>query len=289
MCPESRPASTARGVRHEVRHFGSKGRPHAPSPRSREKVAVGQVGVGRDDWPRRRRGTEDDAGRGRDGAAQREGSLQHQADKPRPAGRPRFAARRRWASLRACRAGTCCSTIRAPGARAVVFAAGAGLTASTTLKIHIRSRSSRRRCSTTVREPAGATRSSCLAAPPRLPMNYGILSARRRRAGSLLLVGHSLGGLLRTPLCTALSGRSGWPALFRPAHEDYLAHTPKQTLLGTLQTGLCSRASVPCDSEQFYRDMFERMFAEWPVSIRDRLAEYHLGSLRKSLQEWPAR
>ncbi len=41
--------------------------------------------------------------------------------------------------------------------------------------------------------------------------------------------------------------------------------------------------------KQFYRGAFERVFAQWPDSIRERLVEYHLRSLRKSLQEWPAR
>jgi hypothetical protein len=41
--------------------------------------------------------------------------------------------------------------------------------------------------------------------------------------------------------------------------------------------------------KRFYRGQFERMFAQWPASIRERLVEYHLRSLRKSLQEWPLR
>ena len=44
-----------------------------------------------------------------------------------------------------------------------------------------------------------------------------------------------------------------------------------------------------CISSDSTVAMFERMFAQWPDSIRERLIEYHLRSLRKSLQEWPAR
>jgi hypothetical protein len=41
--------------------------------------------------------------------------------------------------------------------------------------------------------------------------------------------------------------------------------------------------------KRFYRSTFERIFAQWPDSIREQLVEYHLRSLRRSLQEWPAR
>src|SRR5262249_8272944 len=37
--------------------------------------------------------------------------------------------------------------------------------------------------------------------------------------------------------------------------------------------------------KRFYRGMFERMFAEWPDSVREPLIEYHLRSWRKGLQE----
>jgi len=37
------------------------------------------------------------------------------------------------------------------------------------------------------------------------------------------------------------------------------------------------------------RGIFEQMLAAWPDSIRESLIDYHLRSLRKSLEEWPAR
>jgi hypothetical protein len=41
--------------------------------------------------------------------------------------------------------------------------------------------------------------------------------------------------------------------------------------------------------KRYYRDQFKRMFAGWPDSIRELSVEYHLKSLGKTLQEWPAR
>jgi pimeloyl-ACP methyl ester carboxylesterase len=103
-----------------------------------------------------------------------------------------------------------------------------------------------------------------------------------------LLVGHSLGGFYVRRYAQRFPGDVAGLLFLDPAHEDYHAHTPKQTLLGTLQAAF-SLIRVIVRFKQFYRGQFERMFAQWPAPIRERLVEYHLRSLRKSLEEWPAR
>jgi pimeloyl-ACP methyl ester carboxylesterase len=103
-----------------------------------------------------------------------------------------------------------------------------------------------------------------------------------------LLVGHSLGGFYVRRYAQQFPDEVAGLLLLDPFHEDYPAHTPKQTRLGTLQAAF-SLVRVLVQFKRFYRGQFERMFAPWPVSIRERLVEYHLRSLRKSLQEWPAR
>ncbi len=103
-----------------------------------------------------------------------------------------------------------------------------------------------------------------------------------------LLVGHSLGGFYVRRYAQRFPNEVAGLLFLDPAHEDYPTHTPKQTLLGTLQMAV-SLVRVFVQFKRFYRGQFERMFAQWPEAIRERLIEYHLRSLRKSLEEWPAR
>jgi pimeloyl-ACP methyl ester carboxylesterase len=103
-----------------------------------------------------------------------------------------------------------------------------------------------------------------------------------------VLVGHSLGGIYVRRYAQRFPDEVAGLLFLDPAHEDYPAHMPKQTLLGMLQQSVAA-IRVLLHFKRFYRSTFERMFAEWPDSIRELLVEYHLRSLRSSLQEWPAR
>ena len=102
-----------------------------------------------------------------------------------------------------------------------------------------------------------------------------------------LLVGHSLGGFYVRRYAQRFPNEVAGLLFLDPAHEDYPARSPKQSLLGTLRMAF-SLVRVGMRFKQFYSDQFERMFAEWPASVREPLIEYHLRSLRKSLEEWPA-
>jgi len=99
-----------------------------------------------------------------------------------------------------------------------------------------------------------------------------------------LLVGHSLGGIYARRYAQRFPDEVAGLLLLDPAHEDYPDHMPKQTLLGRLQQGF-ALVRVFLHFKRFYRGMFERMFADWPDSMREPLIEYHLRSWRKSLQE----
>jgi pimeloyl-ACP methyl ester carboxylesterase len=103
-----------------------------------------------------------------------------------------------------------------------------------------------------------------------------------------LLVGHSLGGIYARRYAQRFPDEVAGLLLLDPAHEDYPTHMPKQTLLSGLQ-GSFALVRVLLNFRRFYRRLFERMLAEWPDSVRKLLIDYHMGSLRKSLQEWPAR
>jgi pimeloyl-ACP methyl ester carboxylesterase len=103
-----------------------------------------------------------------------------------------------------------------------------------------------------------------------------------------LLVGHSLGGIYVRRFARRFSAEVAGLLFLDPAHEDYATKMPKQTLRGMLQQCFPAVRVLP-RIRRFYRDMFERMFSGWPDSVREVLVEYHLKSLRKSLQEWPGR
>jgi pimeloyl-ACP methyl ester carboxylesterase len=103
-----------------------------------------------------------------------------------------------------------------------------------------------------------------------------------------LFVGHSLGGIYARRYAQRYPAEVAGLLFLDPAHEEYPAHMPKQTLVGTLRQGV-AQVGVLLHFKSFYRGIFERMFVEWPDAIREPLVAYHLRSLRKSLQEWPAR
>jgi pimeloyl-ACP methyl ester carboxylesterase len=99
-----------------------------------------------------------------------------------------------------------------------------------------------------------------------------------------LLVGHSLGGIYTRRYAQRFPDDVAGLLFLEPAHEDFPGIMPKQTLLAKLRQGLAI-IRVLLHLKRFYRGLFERMFAEWPDSIRERLIEYHLRSWRMGLRE----
>ena len=99
-----------------------------------------------------------------------------------------------------------------------------------------------------------------------------------------LLVGHSLGGIYTRRYAQRFPDETAGLLFLEPAHEDFPGIMPKQTLLAKLRQGLAI-IRVLLHLKRFYRGLFERMFAEWPDSIRERLIEYHLRSWRMGLRE----
>jgi pimeloyl-ACP methyl ester carboxylesterase len=174
------------------------------------------------------------------------------------------------------------------GGPAVVIAPGAGLIGLDYLNIHDQVSQF---TTSVLYDRAGTGWSDQVELPRSTTEVTDELRSLLRAAGvpaPYLLVGHSLGGFYVRRYAQRFPDEVAGLLFLDPAHEDYPAHTPKQTLLGTLQLAF-SLVRVFVQFKQFYRGQFERMFAQWPDSIRERLVEYHLRSLRKSLQEWPAR
>ena len=99
-----------------------------------------------------------------------------------------------------------------------------------------------------------------------------------------VLVGHSLGGAYARRYAQLFPAEVAGLVLLDPAHEGYLSGAPRQTLLGQLRM-IAALLGAALNIKAFYRPMFERMFALWPASLRAILADYHVRSWRRSLQE----
>ena len=99
-----------------------------------------------------------------------------------------------------------------------------------------------------------------------------------------LLVGHSLGGVYTRRYAQRFPEEMAALLFLEPAHEGFPGIMPKQTLLAKLRQGFAI-IRVLLHLKRFYRGLFERMFAQWPDSMRERLIEYHLRSWRMGLRE----
>jgi pimeloyl-ACP methyl ester carboxylesterase len=174
------------------------------------------------------------------------------------------------------------------GGPAVVFAPGAGLVGLDYLNIHDRVSQF---TTSVLYDRAGTGWSDSVKLPRTAAVVTDELRGLLRAAGvppPYLLVGHSLGGIYVRRYAQRFPDEVAGLLFLDPAHEDYPAHMPKQTLLGTIRQVFALIRLLPY-FKRFYRGMFERMFAKWPDSVREPLIAYHLRSSRKSLQEWPAR
>ena len=173
------------------------------------------------------------------------------------------------------------------GSPAVVFVPGAGLVGLDYLNIH----EEVSKLTTSVVYDRAATGWSD---PVELPRTAAAVADELRgllRAADVVapyvLVGHSLGGFYVRRFAQCFPQEVAGLLFLDPAHEDYPADVPKQKLLSQLRQAL-ALLRLFVRVKKFYRGEFERMLRGWPDSVRGPLVEYHLRSLRKSLQEWPA-
>jgi pimeloyl-ACP methyl ester carboxylesterase len=99
-----------------------------------------------------------------------------------------------------------------------------------------------------------------------------------------LLVGHSLGGIYARRYAQCFPDEVAGLLLLDPAHEHYLAHMPKQTLIEKVQQSF-ALLRIVLQFKRIYRGIFERMLAKWPDSMRQLLVDYHLRFWRIGVRE----
>jgi pimeloyl-ACP methyl ester carboxylesterase len=99
-----------------------------------------------------------------------------------------------------------------------------------------------------------------------------------------VFVGHSLGGIYARRIAQRFPADVAGLVFLDPGHEDYTTKLPKPSLRERLRTSL-ALFCVLLRFKRLYRSYFERMFADWPVPVRDLLFEYHLKSWRVGLKE----
>jgi pimeloyl-ACP methyl ester carboxylesterase len=99
-----------------------------------------------------------------------------------------------------------------------------------------------------------------------------------------VFVGHSLGGIYSRRYAQRFPDEVAGMLLLEPAHEDFLTNTPKLKKRYLLQQGFAILRTI-LTYKQFFRGLFDQMFAKWPDSIREPLIEYHLRTLSKTVTE----
>jgi pimeloyl-ACP methyl ester carboxylesterase len=99
-----------------------------------------------------------------------------------------------------------------------------------------------------------------------------------------VFVGHSLGGIYARRFAQRFPADVAGLIFLDPGHEDYTTKLPKPSLGERLRTSL-ALFRVLLRFKRVYRGYFERMFADWPVPVRDLLFEYHRKSWRVGMKE----
>jgi pimeloyl-ACP methyl ester carboxylesterase len=102
--------------------------------------------------------------------------------------------------------------------------------------------------------------------------------------GPYVFVGHSLGGIYARRFAQRFPAEIAALVFLDPGHEDYTTKLPTPSFGERLRTSLALFRAV-LQLKRRYRGYFERMFADWPAPVRDRLFEYHLKSWRVGLKE----
>lgn len=172
------------------------------------------------------------------------------------------------------------------GEPAVVFLPGAGMVGLDFLNIH---EQVSQFTTSVLYDRAGTGWSDQVALPRTAAEITDELRILLHQAGvqaPYLLVGHSLGGAYARRYAQRFPDEVAGLLLLEPTHEDFEAYLPKQTTLDQLR-GILATLRLLLHYKTFYRGIFSRMFASWPDEVREPLIDWHLRSLRKTLQEWP--
>ncbi len=173
------------------------------------------------------------------------------------------------------------------GTPAVVFLPGAGMVGLDFLNIHERVS---RFTTSVLYDRAGTGWSDQVTLPRTAAEVADELRSLLREAGvpaPYLLVGHSLGGAYARRYAQRFPDEVVGLLLLEPFHEDFEAYLPKQTPLDQLR-GILAALRLLLHYKTFYRGTYVRMFASWPEEVREPLIDWHLKSLRKTFQEFPA-
>jgi pimeloyl-ACP methyl ester carboxylesterase len=170
------------------------------------------------------------------------------------------------------------------GGPVVVMLPGAGLTGLGYLNLH---EQISRRTTSVIYDRAGTGWSD----PVKLPRSATEVAQELRSllhvAGvpaPYVFVGHSLGGIYARRFAQMFQSEVAGLLFLDPGHEDYITKLPTPSLRERLQTSLALLRAM-MQIKRIYRGYFERMFADWPVPVRDLLFEYHLESWRVGLKE----
>jgi len=170
------------------------------------------------------------------------------------------------------------------GGPAVVFAAGAGCVGLDYWNIHDQVS---RFTTSVLYDRAGTGWSDQVELPRSATVVVDELRSLLRAAGvpaPYLLVGHSLGGIYTRRYAQRFPNEVAGLLFLEPAHEGLPAIMPKQTLLAKLRQSFAV-LRVFLQLKKFYRGLFEKMFVQWPDSMREQLIAYHLRSWRTGLHE----
>ncbi len=173
------------------------------------------------------------------------------------------------------------------GEPAVVFLPGAGMVGLDFLNIHDQVAQF---TTSVLYDRAGTGWSDQVALPRTATEVTDELRSLLHEAGvpaPYLLVGHSLGGAYARRYAQRFPDEVAGLLLLEPTHEDFEDYLPKQTTLEQLR-GVLAILRLLLHYKTFYRGMFGRMFASWPQEVREPLIDWHLRSLTKTLQEFPA-
>ncbi|WP_424639541.1 alpha/beta fold hydrolase [Embleya sp. AB8] len=94
-----------------------------------------------------------------------------------------------------------------------------------------------------------------------------------------LLVGHSLGGLYARHYATRFPDEVAALLLLDPAHEDYLAHMPRELVdqWAAWDPDQALPDELPDELVRLYRGLFAAELADWPERIREPLVDRHVG------------
>jgi pimeloyl-ACP methyl ester carboxylesterase len=105
--------------------------------------------------------------------------------------------------------------------------------------------------------------------------------------GPWILIGHSLGAAYARRFAQLFPADTGALLLLDPAHEDLFDHLPPAAaeLNSAMKPDPATLPELTAEQTAAARKAYSRLFAAWPSSVRDELADHHLAQWRTSLFE----